>query len=144
MAAPTLQQIREALADSLAALKDSAQVSAYRLSSPTYPTVFVVGPEEIDYHKTMQSGIGGFPMTVMALTGNASDIGAQQTLDELVSATGKKSVKAALEADTTLGGVVDSLIVRSCSGYRLYGASHNETGYVLGAQWSVDIQARGA
>lgn len=143
MAAPTVAQIRAGLAANLGAIGER-QISAYRLANPTVPSIQVTGPiDEIEYHQAMQNGHDLFPFAVMAFVGIASDIGAQKRLDEFISATGAASVKAAIEADKTLGGLACRAIVESCSGYREY-ALPNQPGPVLGAEWRVRVEADGA
>lgn len=55
-------------------------------------------------------------------------------LDEMLEAAGERSVKALLEADRTLGGSVEDLMVVANSGYRLYPSPE---GPQLGAEWTV-------
>lgn len=59
-------------------------------------------------------------------------------LDELLEPIGERSVRTLLEADRTLGGLVDDLIVIANSGYRLYPGPE---GPVLGAEWTVSYAA---
>lgn len=140
MAAPGLDQLREALADALADIPDT-QISAYRLSNFQTPLLQVAWPDEIDYHQTMRDGTDGWTVIVMAFAGAMSDIGSQKILDQYIPATGAKSVKAALEADITLGGLVDDVTVVSCTGYREYTVNQLA---VLGCEWRVEIVASGS
>lgn len=140
MAAPTLAQIRSGLATRLETIPN-VQASAYRLARPSTPSVQVVGPEEVIYHEAMQNGHDSWAMLVMALMGTVTDRGAQIELDKMIAATGTSSVKAAIEADSTLGGVVHDLIVESCSGYQIYTIEGME---LLGAEWRVRIEADGS
>ena len=73
--------------------------------------------------------------------GAVTDIGSQKRLDGMLAATGADSVKAAIESDRTLDGACDSLRVVRCSGYRLFGREGAPS--VLGAEWDVEIYARG-
>lgn len=143
MAAPTLAQIREGLRANLATIGDDVQTSAYRLANPTMPSVQVLGPDEIEFHKTMQNGHDQWALTVMAFAGLVSGIGAQKVLDQFIPATGTRSVKAAIESDKTLGGLGVRAIVESCTGYREY-AVGNPPQAVLGAEWRVRLEADGA
>jgi hypothetical protein len=62
-------------------------------------------------------------------------------LDEFIADTGNKSIKAAIEADKTLGGVADHVMVTRCDAYRLF--ERQGSSMVLGAEWEVEILARG-
>lgn len=102
------QEIREALALQLeTALGDSYQVSAYALSSPT-PPAFEVIPGQIQYHQAMGSTVSWRNYRVRGFFTVSSDIGSQQRADEFFE---NDPVLAALEADPTLGGACDDLIV---------------------------------
>lgn len=137
--AVTLTQIREGLAANLAAI-DGCQVSAYMLSNPTPPTVHVY-PGDIDYDLAMHRGLDKWTLTVQAFVGMVSDQGAQVKLDAFLAPSGATSVKAAVESDKTLGGLVSDLQVVSCSGYRVY--ARESGGPVLGAEWTVEVLASG-
>ena len=61
--------------------------------------------------------------------------------NQMLAPTGATSVKAAVESDRTLGGVVESLRVTQCSGYQTYTLPGDRQ--VLGAEWTVEIHAAG-
>lgn len=140
MAAPTIAELRAGLATNLGTIAD-VQVSAYMLSSPTPPAAHVF-PEEVTYDKAMQRGLDLYTFTVQMFVGLVSDIGAQKKLDTFLAPTGATSVKAAIEADRTLGGKCDDLRVTTATGYKVYQLA-GQTGAVLGAEWSVTIMAIG-
>lgn len=130
-----LDLIRIAMAETFKPL--GVQASAYQLSNPTPPTVWCY-PQTVDYRQAMQNGAIELTMAVEALVGIlTSDIGTQKTLDQLIDDTGPKSVKAALEKDVTLGGLVDTLMVVSCSGYKVYALPTKPE--ILGAEWIVKV-----
>lgn len=140
---PTLAQIREGLAANLEAGVADVQVSAYLLSRTTAPSLQVSGPQEVDFDEAFGRGLDRWTLTVWALAGAATDKGAQKRLDAMIDPSGAGSVKAAVEADTTLGGIVDDLRVETCSGYTMY-ALNDATQLYLGAQWRVAIYMKGA
>lgn len=107
----TLEQVSEGLATNLRTI-DGVQVSAWMLASPTPPAIHVV-PPAIEYHQAMQDGFAELVFTVQAFVALGSDIGSQKRLAQMRAPSGSGSVKAAIEADQTLGGVVKGLIVRS-------------------------------
>ena len=110
IAVALMAAIREGLATRLTTI-DGVQASAYMLASPTPPAIHVV-PPAIEYHQAMQNGFAELTFTVQAFVALGTDIGAQKRLDEFREPTGSGSIKAAIEADKTLGGVVKDLIVR--------------------------------
>jgi len=103
--------IREGLRKNLSSISGT-QVSAYMLAAPTPPAIHIV-PPAIEYHQAMQNGFDELTFTVQAFVALGTDIGAQKRLDEMREPSGVGSIKAALEADRTLGGVIKDLIVRA-------------------------------
>jgi hypothetical protein len=136
-----LAAIREGLRANLAAIT-GCQVSAYMLSNPTTPSLQVNGPDEIIYDLSMQRGLDQMTVVVQGLVGSPTDIGRQVVLDQWLAPTGAKSVKAAIEADHTLGGLVAGTRVARVSGYRVYVLPNQ--GATLGAEWFVDIHNPGS
>jgi len=67
----------------------------------------------INYHRAMQGGDVVMDWTVFVIVGRWLDRTAHTALDDYLSYSGSKSVRGALEADLTLGGVCQTLIVRS-------------------------------
>lgn len=67
----------------------------------------------IEYHKAMSGGMRIFTFNITVVTGRVDERTGQDELDAFASYDGAKSVRAALEADKTLGGIVDTLIVTS-------------------------------
>lgn len=108
-----MAQVREGLATRLATI-DGVQVSAYMLGSPTPPALHII-PPAIEYHQAMQDGFSEITVTVQAFVSLGSDIASQKRLDELRAPSGVSSVKAAIEGDRTLGGVVKDSVVRSAA-----------------------------
>lgn len=128
--------VRQALADNLSTIS-GIQVSAYVLSNPTPPAIQVV-PGPAEYHQTMgASSASWWDFTIQAYVAVATDIGSQARLDRLLADDGAESVRAALESDTTLGGLCDDLIVVSRTGYTLFAPEGR--GSVLGAEWTVRV-----
>jgi hypothetical protein len=142
--APSFQDIREGLAVSLGSIED-VQVSAYVLGNPTLPAIEVVpgweGKDGIDYDKTFKRGLDALVFTVRAMVGTPTDIGAQKRLDRMIAPTGADSVKAAVEADGTLDGLIHALHVTECSGYKAFARDGGTV--ALGANWRVEVWADG-
>lgn len=133
----SLTDIRTALAAQLKTVDRDWQVSPYILANPTPPCAQVL-PDEMDYHQAMQNGAETWSFVVQVIVALGTDEGAQRKLDELLESSGALSVKAALEADEDLGGLVSSVTVTRTTGYRTYnlGPTQQEA---LGAEWTVSV-----
>jgi hypothetical protein len=88
-----------------------------------------VTPSAIDYSQGAGMDVQRF--NVRIVVGRDGDA-AQERLDELIAAAG---VKALLEADRTLGGLVADVAVVKCTGYQLFPPAD-----VLGATWTVAVR----
>jgi hypothetical protein len=89
--------------------------------------------EEITYHGAMGSGNVVNQFTVTVVVQRSSERAAQDKLDGFVAYDGAQSVRRAIEADRTLGGIVQDLICTSARNIQNFDA--NETTYL-----SVDFQ----
>ena len=141
----TIAQIRAGLVTNIktdASIAAAFQVSAYMLGDPTPPCIWIY-PDAVDYHEAMQSGLNKQTFVVHAFVGAAADEGAQLVLDQLLAEKGAYSVRAAVESDVTLGGIVDDVTVISCTGYQVYESPHLGRSFtaaqMLGAQWMVEV-----
>jgi hypothetical protein len=67
----------------------------------------------INYHRAYAGGDVVMDWTVYVVVGRYLDRTAHASLDDYLSYSGSKSVRAAIEGDPTLGGVCSTLIVRS-------------------------------
>lgn len=76
------------------------------------PPAAVVEPLEVTYHDaSISTGTNYFRAYVLVVVGRMSDRASQDKIDGYVANTGANSIRAALEADRTLGGACSSLIV---------------------------------
>lgn len=143
----SLAAIRVGLVTNLNTLKTTyrdMQISPYVLSNPTLPTIWVKPtPGAVtEYHQAMETmgnpdGQIMWSITVQAFVGAGSDKTAQILLDELLATSGTSSIKAAIEADKTLGGAAEDLIVRRCISYQEY--QRTDGTLALGAEWLVEV-----
>jgi hypothetical protein len=134
----TVKEIRAALKTNLENIPGT-QKSAYLLGSPSPPTLQIF-PGEVDWHMAMNDGLAKREFIVQALVGQPTEEGTQVVLDEFLDETGDSSVKSAIESDSTLGGLVDDVIVVKTKGYQLIkNPSQPDKPPRLGAEWHVDV-----
>lgn len=142
----SLALIRAGLVTNLNTLKSSyqdMQISPYILSNPTLPTIWITPtPGSVtEYHQTFQTmgnpdGQVTWSITVQAYVAGL-DIASQQWLDELLDTSGAHSVKAAIEADKTLGGAAEDTVVQRCISYQEYQKADGQLAY--GSEWIVQV-----
>jgi hypothetical protein len=139
----TLTQVRLAMAEALKPL--GCQVSGYPLSNPSPPCVQVLGPS-FEYDRSVgppARRLQEWQFRLTVLVSVTNDIASAQLMDEFVSPTGSKSVKAALERDSTLGGVVSDLRVERGQANQV-ATLQTTGGQVLVGELQVTVYARGA
>lgn len=133
--ATTATEIRAGLADALRTIP-GLNVQPYVLSMRTPPCAEIArGP--VAYDQAMGGGVHTWTFTIRCFVASPTEIGAQRRLDELLSAEGDYSVFAALEADSTLGGVVSDLHVTGATGEQEFVG--DQGGPLLFSEWTVEI-----
>lgn len=133
----SLGEIRAGLTANLEAayMGQGVQISAYPVPEPTPPTLHVIGLAETEFDATMMRGSDELIVTVEGLVLYAVDEHVEIIDDWLV---GPATVKDALEADKSLGGIVGDVDVRSTLGLqRLFDQTLNNR--VLVATWRVRV-----
>jgi hypothetical protein len=75
------------------------------------PPAAVVEPVEVTFDLAMQRGLDMYRAYVLVIVGRMSERSASDRLDAYLAGSGASSIKAAIEADKTLGGACDSLQV---------------------------------
>lgn len=133
---PGLSEMREAMGTALAAI-DDLRVRPI-IPSQVTPPMAVIQPQQIEYDLNAQRGLNRYTFTVSVFVVKADDRSAQLRVDPYVSPTGDRSVKAALEADRTLAGTVDTLRVTNVSNYAATDA--NDVLY-LAVDFEVEVYA---
>lgn len=134
MAAATIEEIRAGIETRLDTLPN-VTVSAYMLDSPPDLTLQVMGPDIIEWDKAAAEGLDIITIIVQGFSGSPDSRAAQINLDQWLDRSGTNSVKAAIEGDRRLGGIVDDCWVRESSGYRQYELPNR--GRMLGAEWTL-------
>ena len=109
--AATVSQVATGLATRLATVS-GLRASAFQpeqLNPPfAFPTL-----NRIEYHKAFGGGDVVMDWTVNVIVGRYVDRNAFATLDGFLSYSGATSIRAAIEADKTLGGVCQTLVLPS-------------------------------
>jgi hypothetical protein len=101
-----LPAIMEGLSTALGSI-DGLRSFAYPPDSVSPPAAVVTLPE-VDFDSTMARGSDRLEIVVAVLAGRVSERSAVPLLAGYMSGSGSSSVKAAIEADVTLGGVAHS------------------------------------
>lgn len=129
----TISQIKQGLATRLATIS-GLRTFAYQpdqLNAPiAYPNV-----EQVLYHRTMRNGLNEIIFTVTVIVARPTERPAESSLDAYMSPDGASSIRAAIEGDRTLGGIVDDTQVEQSSG--ISSLSANDADYL-----SVDFTVR--
>lgn len=107
----TVSQVATGLANRLATIS-GLRTSAYQpeqLNPPfAFPTL-----NRIEYHRAFAGGDVVMDWTVNVIVGRYVDRNSFAILDDYLSYSGAKSVRAAIEGDKTLGGVCQTLVLPS-------------------------------
>jgi hypothetical protein len=130
----TVSELRTALATAMGSIS-GLRTSAHVPDSPK-PPIAVVMPDRIEYDLNARRGADTFFFTITVLASRADDRAAQQNLDKFL--VGANSIKAAIEADRTLGGKANTCRVTSMQSYA--SVSVGEVLY-LSAQFIVEVVA---
>lgn len=112
MAAPTIAEVMAGIETRLNTIS-GLRVTDYAADQINPPAAMVTVPPITSYHATMKSGRMMLEPSVLVFVSGALDRVGQLLLAEYANPTGAKSIKAAIEADPTLGGKVDDCKVMS-------------------------------
>lgn len=130
--------LREGIAAQLGDIS-GLRMKAFAPDSVNPPAV-AVELTSLGFDSTFARGFDEFNFTVRVYASRASDKAGQNKIDSYLAGSGPGSVKAAIEADKTLGGVAETLRVTGVDNYGIYDVGG--TGY-YGAEFSVIVWARG-
>lgn len=101
--ASTMAQVRQALADACATVITRSK--PYMEPKPEPPALCVI-PNQVTYGQTFDNGLT-VTADLWVYVSPADLVKAQQAIDTYMAPDGALSLKAAIEADPSLGGVVD-------------------------------------
>lgn len=110
--APTIEQVMVGIETRLATIS-GLRVTEYVADQINPPHAIVGVPPIPEYRSTMGRGVFTLEPTVTVLVSAAYDRAGQLKLASYANVTGASSIPAAIEADRTLGGLVDECWVLS-------------------------------
>jgi hypothetical protein len=115
--AATLGEIAEGLAEAVATVKG---VRTYDHVPDVWatPCAYVM-PDAVDYWNGFAAGNVEATYTVTLIVGRTAERHAQKALYEFMSYSGTRSVRAAIEADRSLKGRVQTLLVERADNIRM-------------------------
>lgn len=102
----TISEISAALRDALTAVS-GLRVQDHLVDNPS-PPIAMVGIDQVTYHRAFAAGNAEHEYTVTVLVGRDPERVSQDRLNGYLSYDGTQSIRAAIEADPTLGGVVNT------------------------------------
>jgi hypothetical protein len=108
----SLSELHKGLGERLSTIK-RLRVSDH-LPEQINPPAAVVMLDGLDYHRQMNQGLNEYQFVVMLAVGRMGERSAQLALDAYIAPDGPQSIRAAIEADPTLGGrAADATLVRA-------------------------------
>lgn len=130
--------VRAALAESCATVVDAtgAALAASNYIPDSADPPFAYPTDSGGTYSVDLDGSTDAVVTMRVLTSRAEDQAGQELLDAFLATAGPTSIKAAIEADPTLGGECSDLAVTGWSGYELYDVAGTE---YYGAELTVEI-----
>jgi len=115
-------------------------VAPFPLAGPPTPSAHVL-PGDVDFHQTfgsLEDSMDSWTFTVEAFLALATDRESQKLAAKYLSKSGDFSVIAAIESDTSLGGIVSDLIVTG-GGFRYWDKAGVPPVTYVGGFWTVQV-----
>lgn len=107
----SLRAIAEGLATALGAVEGLERVYVWRPDHVAPPCAVVETPETWDYDQTFSGDLTRWGMVVTVIVARADVVMAGEALAAFIDAGGDRSVRRAIEADPTLGGTADTVVM---------------------------------
>lgn len=130
-----IEAIRNGIKEAIRSI-DGIRVEDLR-DDPKPPCAIVYPKPPFPFDETFD-GTSRPTFCVLILVGYVNTTGAQEKLGAFLSAAGDTSIKAAIEADQTLGGVVSECLVTDIESYGVISLTDGGTRY-LSAELNVEI-----
>lgn len=110
-------EVREGLAGNLRTI-EGLRVSEYLPEQINAPMA-VINIERLEYHGAFHGGLRTYSFVVMLIAGRMGERTAQRQLDAFMAADGDRSIRRAVESDTSLGGNAQTCKVEAARGVRM-------------------------
>lgn len=131
----SLADIRAGIAANIKAVIPECTCTGYLLESPNSPAFEVEFAGKV-YDRSMHRGLDEWAFTIRGLASSSLlDQEAQRKLDTWLASSGGVSIKAALEADKTLGGSVSDSFVQRVGPVREFTPISSPGTKYYGAEW---------
>lgn len=128
MAAPTLTELRSALAEVCA---DAGLTVLAEVPDAIETPIALIVPGSAEFSETMGRGLDSYRFEVQVYASAGDPRAAQQTLDRFCSAAGANSIRSALWANKTLSLSGVNAYVSGFSGYSVVEANEGSTRYYM-------------
>jgi hypothetical protein len=112
----SLSTLRDGLALNLSTIP-GLRTAAYVPDQITPPVAIPI-PTGMTFDSTFCRGMDEYAFTILVLVGSVSDRASQALMDGYCAASGSTSIKAAIEADKTLGGAAFDCRVQEMRNYQ--------------------------
>jgi hypothetical protein len=133
----TITQVAAGLKTRLATIS-GLRAYAYQPDQTSTPPFAYPELSQVDYHRAFQGGDVVMQWEIHVVVGRYVDRTAHALLDDFLSYSGAKSIRACLEGDRTLGGIVQDLVLTS--GADITSVSENGSEF-LEIQMSLTVHA---
>jgi hypothetical protein len=130
----TITQVATGLQTNLSTIT-GLRASAYQPEQLNPPMAYPV-LTTVNYHRAFQGGDVIMDWVIHVVVGRYTDRTAHAAMDDYLSYSGSKSIRAALESDLTLGGVSQTLVVSSAADIRSLNSADAE---FLEIQFTVQV-----
>lgn len=110
MSSSTIPEIANALESALETI-DGLRTAPFLSDSITPPLALVAWDETVAYHSALAASAAEYSFTIFLIVARSSDRAGIEAMETYASLNGPMSIRAAIEADPTLGGVVSTLLV---------------------------------
>lgn len=134
----TVAELREGLAVRLRTINGLASTATAPANAQPPFAYVLPGTPFIEWDESFNRGLDKYNFTVRIIVGAVDQQGSQLLLDAYLNPDGTSSVKAALNADRTLGGKAFDLRASTVSAYGVF--MENEAHY-LGCEIAVVVYA---
>jgi hypothetical protein len=138
----SIPAIRDGLADRLRTIQGLRVYDTYSPSINPPAAVVVPAPGDFLEYDQAMGGVDTVNLVIGLFVSKAIDRVAQEKLDAYLANTGPLSIKAAVDGDVDLGGIVHFAVVTSARNYgiKIFGEGEAATPY-LGCEFTVTVGA---